>query len=146
MQENKRVRGQVHQLRAAVLLDESLDPELQLGYLESSLFDDTKGCDTMLIVGTSLKTKAAYDLVCELASTVHDSEGAVIYIEQSDLKVSRFGRFVDFHLKVDLQECCAAIGRTMDQVRYLYLTVTRPTILIVYRRICKTRPRTFGSK
>lgn len=98
-------------------MDEGFDPEIQSGYLETALFNEVNGCDTMLILGTSLKTKGPYDLVLDLANAVHDSEGLVIYVGHSELKPSRFGKLVDFHLKVDLQECCGAIMRQMDKVR-----------------------------
>lgn len=81
---------------------------------------EMEGCDTLLIVGTSLKTEGAYDLVLDLANVVHNSDGVVIYVDHADLKPARFGRFVDFHLKMDLQLCCEAIMKVMDQVSVLY--------------------------
>lgn len=126
-------------------MDEEIDRELQ-PYLCGSLLSEIEGCDTLLIVGTSLKAQSVYGLVCELARVVHQSDGVVVYIDQMDLGTARFGRVVDFHLKVELQDCFRVIQRTMDKVRSCGLYANWKLVLIAYHRTCRRQRRIFGLK
>lgn len=113
----KRSRGQIYNLRPAVLLNESIDPELLYdGTLYDSLMEEVGGSDLLLIVGTSLKTDSAFNLVRDLAETVHNSEGAVVLIDTAELKKGRLAQLVDFHLQMDAQVCAEAILSTIKKV------------------------------
>jgi NAD-dependent SIR2 family protein deacetylase len=112
------LRSSVFNLRPAVLLDEGLDPELQSGALYDSLLKDIEGCDLFLVVGTSLKTNGILNLARDIAEKVHESEGAVIYIDSTELKKGSFKTCVDFHFQMDVQACMTAVMDKMDKVCY----------------------------
>lgn len=112
-----RAQMQVHNLRPAVLLDESLDPELQGGELFESLVQKAKECDLLLIAGASLVTESIHHLVRDIAAVVHNADGAVVLIDTIAGKKNRFQQYVDFHLQMDVQSCSEAIMQVMDKVR-----------------------------
>jgi NAD-dependent SIR2 family protein deacetylase len=115
-QAGKRVRSLVHYLRPAVLLDENIDLEVQIGELYDLLIQVVKECDLLLIVGTSMRTNATSSLVQDLAGTIHQYDGVVVYIDIAELKPGRFKGYVDFHLKMDVHQCAIAVMEAMDKV------------------------------
>lgn len=105
-------------LRPAVLLDGEFEYELKAGYLVTTLMHEAEECDTLLVAGTRLKGDT-WTLVRELARIVREQEGAVVYLDRSDLSPVRsnnFGAVFDFHLKMDVQTCARAMLEALDKV------------------------------
>ncbi|KAG8762682.1 hypothetical protein FRC11_008065 [Ceratobasidium sp. 423] len=105
----------VYDLRPAVYLDERLVPDLQDVKSRIELLSLASSCQVLLIVGTSLSTPQAFQLVVELADKVHESEGVVVFINTKDLSKSRIAHFVDYHLQMDAQVCARFMLKVIAQ-------------------------------
>ncbi|KAG8720296.1 hypothetical protein FRC09_009789 [Ceratobasidium sp. 395] len=56
----------------------------------------------LLVIGTSIKTDGAAKLVKSLSRKVHDSGGAVVYIDRGKLAESTWARYFDVQLRTDI--------------------------------------------
>ncbi|KAG8721234.1 hypothetical protein FRC08_014786 [Ceratobasidium sp. 394] len=104
------------QLTHCTILDGRLDPDFCLDYMHTRLMHDVDDCDTLLIVGTTLRNDIG-QLVKDIASKVHDNEGAVVYIDKADTSTKSLAacrQHIDYHLMMDAQECAQAILNAMD--------------------------------
>ncbi|KAG8737869.1 hypothetical protein FRC10_007578 [Ceratobasidium sp. 414] len=85
-------------------------------YMHTRLLHDAEDCDTLLIVGTTLRNDIG-QLVKDLALRIHENEGAVVYIDQADTSsksLTACRQHIDYHLMLDVQECSHAILHAMD--------------------------------
>lgn len=102
---NPRARIIAKPLRANVLLDDSIDPNVRW----DRLLAEARNADTLLIAGASLKSTEAYCLLDELAQVVRSRDGAVVYINDADVMTTRLAHLIDFYLQVDVQACAQAL-------------------------------------
>ncbi|KAG8734299.1 hypothetical protein FRC10_011774 [Ceratobasidium sp. 414] len=117
----KRITVNPKPLRPAVLLDGQFEYELKAGYLVTTVAHEVEDCDTLLVVGTRLKGET-WTLVRDLARIVREREGAVVYLDRTDLSPVRSNHFnavFDFHLKMDVQTCAQAMLEILDKVGFL---------------------------
>lgn len=98
------------------MADEGLDYDLQAGKQLSKLLDAADNCDLLLVVGTSLKSEAFGSLVRDVARRVHSGEGVVVYIDRESLNARKWAHHVDFHLRLDIEQCAGLILECMDEV------------------------------
>ncbi|KAG9095657.1 hypothetical protein FRC06_009563 [Ceratobasidium sp. 370] len=102
--ENPRARIRPKPLRARVLLDGSIDPNVQW----DRIFAEAEGADTLLVAGTSLPSSDVYGMVDEIAQRIRRDGGVVVLIDTGDL-TPRMAHLLDFHLKLDIQQCARAM-------------------------------------
>ncbi|CUA75202.1 Eukaryotic translation initiation factor 3 subunit B [Rhizoctonia solani] len=103
-------------LRPAV--DIHLPTELQrVGDLRSEVMKEAKSCQLLLIVGLPLKSGEVYDLMRELASEVHHSYGAVVYVDNETIRGRNTSGIIDFHLQMDIEDFSSRILVEMDNHR-----------------------------
>jgi NAD-dependent SIR2 family protein deacetylase len=103
-------------LRPAVLLDERIDVDLQVGEQGDALLKSAEQCDLLLIAGTSLKSKHMMNLVQDIARIVHKAGGAVVLIDIAPINMRKWKSYIDFHLQVDIEQCAERIMAEMDKV------------------------------
>ncbi|KAG9103187.1 hypothetical protein FRC06_011844 [Ceratobasidium sp. 370] len=102
-------------LRPAVRSD--MDGDLQLGgATRDAVLEAAEGCNLLLVVGVSLKSRATFQLVRDMAAAIHAQYGAVIYVDRQAIKGIKTDHCIDFHLQVDAQLCSRRILRAMDEV------------------------------
>ncbi|KAG8734411.1 hypothetical protein FRC11_014257 [Ceratobasidium sp. 423] len=82
------------------------DPTKLAGYDE--------GCHLFLIVGAPPKDPDLLDVVRDLASSVHERDGAVVYIDPAPLHGTSQHDHIDIHLQGDIQE---TLGDILLQMR-----------------------------
>ncbi|KAG8737231.1 hypothetical protein FRC10_008417, partial [Ceratobasidium sp. 414] len=109
--ENPRARIRPKPLRARVLLDGSIDPNIQW----DRILAEAEGADTLLIAGTSLPSSDVYGMVDEIAQRIRRDGGAVVLIDTGDL-TPRLAHLLDFHLKLDIQQCACAMLNILQRV------------------------------
>ncbi|KAG8791748.1 hypothetical protein FRC12_008229 [Ceratobasidium sp. 428] len=56
----------------------------------------------LLVIGTSIKTDGAAKLVRSLSRKVHDSGGAVVYIDRGKLAGRTWAPYIDVQLRTDI--------------------------------------------
>jgi NAD-dependent SIR2 family protein deacetylase len=103
-------------LRPAVLLDERIDVDLQVGEQGDALLKSAERCDLLLIAGTSLKSKYMMNLVQDITRIVHKAGGAVVLIDIAPINMRKWKSSIDFHLQVDIEQCAERIMAEMDTV------------------------------
>ncbi|KAG8736225.1 hypothetical protein FRC10_009556, partial [Ceratobasidium sp. 414] len=86
------------------------------GKARDAVLEATEGCDLLLVVGVSLKSRATFQLVRDMAAAIHAQYGAVIYVDRQAIKGIKTDHCIDFHLQVDAQLCSQRIMRAMDEV------------------------------
>ncbi|KAG8714818.1 hypothetical protein FRC08_011407 [Ceratobasidium sp. 394] len=86
------------------------------GKMRENIISAAEGCNLLLVVGVSLKSRAIFTLVRDIAAAVHGQYGAVVYIDHKAIKGLKTDHCIDIHLKVDAQKCSEHIMRAMDQV------------------------------
>ncbi|KAG9095517.1 hypothetical protein FRC06_009708 [Ceratobasidium sp. 370] len=102
-------------LRPAVRSD--MDGDLQPGgKTRDAVLEAAEDCDLLLVVGVSLRSRATFKLVQDVATAIHGRYGAVIYVDPQAVKGIKIDHCIDFHLKVDAQLCSQRILRAMDEV------------------------------
>ncbi|KAG8730027.1 hypothetical protein FRC10_003203, partial [Ceratobasidium sp. 414] len=114
-QARERSRVSPKPLRANVLLDESVDPNVYANGRWEKLLVEADGADTLLVVGTSLRTNEICSLVDELTQRVHSNEGAVVFIDLEDHSVSQLAHMVDFFIQLDVQQCAETLLAILNQ-------------------------------
>ncbi|KAG9099177.1 hypothetical protein FRC06_005545 [Ceratobasidium sp. 370] len=111
----RRTHAKPQLLRANVLLDGSIDPNIHVNGTWDQVLLEAEGADALLIAGTSLNTPETCALVDELVCRVRANEGAVVFINIVDYSKSRLAHLMDFSLQIDAQECASTLLAIMDQ-------------------------------
>ncbi|CEL64038.1 hypothetical protein RSOLAG1IB_11022 [Rhizoctonia solani AG-1 IB] len=103
-------------LRPAVQANIGIDM-LPGGKLRNKVITGAKSTDLLLIAGISLQADEIMDLAQEIAEEVHGRYGGVVYIGEQPICGRTAKYHVDFHLKMDPDECAHHIFDAMERVR-----------------------------
>ncbi|KDN43800.1 hypothetical protein RSAG8_05793, partial [Rhizoctonia solani AG-8 WAC10335] len=86
------------------------------GKLRSKVIAAAESADLLLITGIYLQSDEIMDLVRELAEQIHGRYGGVVYIGPQPIRGRTTKYYVDFHLKMDVNECAEQLLVVMDQI------------------------------
>lgn len=88
------------------------------GKLRSKIIAAAESTDLLLVAGVSLQSDEMMDLFRELVEGVHGRYGGVVYIGPQPMRGRTTKYYVDFHLKMDVNECAERLLGVMDQVSW----------------------------
>ncbi|CCO33221.1 hypothetical protein BN14_07294 [Rhizoctonia solani AG-1 IB] len=103
-------------LRPAVQANIGIDM-LPGGKLRNKVITGAKSTDLLLIAGISLQADEIMDLAQEIAEEVHGRYGGVVYIGEQPICGRTAKYHVDFHLKMDPDECAHHIFDAMERLQ-----------------------------
>ncbi|KAG8688543.1 hypothetical protein FRC11_005237 [Ceratobasidium sp. 423] len=87
------------------------------GKLRDKVITSAEQADLLLIAGISLQSDEIMYLVREIADRIHGRYGGVVYIGEQPMRGRNAKYYVDFHLKMAVNECAQQILDAMDRVR-----------------------------
>ncbi|EUC54180.1 SIR2 family transcriptional regulator, partial [Rhizoctonia solani AG-3 Rhs1AP] len=104
-----------YSLRPAVQSSLGLDM-LPGGKIRNKVVTAAKGADLLIIAGISLQSDEIMELVREISEEIHARYGGVVYIGSQPIRGRTTKYYVDFHLKMDVDECAKQILGVMDRL------------------------------
>ncbi|CUA73439.1 helicase domain-containing protein [Rhizoctonia solani] len=87
------------------------------GKLRSKVVSSAASVDLLLIADISFQPDEIIDLAREIAEQVHGRYGGVVYIGPEAIRGRTTKYFIDFHLKMDVDECVQKILTVMDSLQ-----------------------------
>ncbi|EUC54287.1 hypothetical protein RSOL_036300, partial [Rhizoctonia solani AG-3 Rhs1AP] len=86
------------------------------GKIRNKVVTAAKGADLLIIAGISLQSDEIMELVREISEEIHARYGGVVYIGSQPIRGRTTKYYVDFHLKMDVDECAKQILGVMDRL------------------------------
>jgi hypothetical protein len=101
-------------LRPAV--QDSLGSSILFGDDRALLQQTVESSQLLLILGAPPKSPELVQLTRDLAASIHETYGAVIYVDPEPLQGRHMYDYIDLHLQSDVQEAIAEVMQEMNRV------------------------------
>ncbi|KDN33546.1 hypothetical protein RSAG8_13360, partial [Rhizoctonia solani AG-8 WAC10335] len=87
------------------------------GKLRNKIVAAAECADLLLIAGISLQSDEILELVREIVEQIHGRYGGVVYIGAQPIRGRGTKYYIDFHLKMDVNECAERLLGVMDRLK-----------------------------
>jgi hypothetical protein len=101
-------------------VQDSLGSSILFGEDRALLQQTAAGSQLLLILGAPPKSPELVQLCRDLATSVHETYGAVIYIDPEPLQGRHMYDHIDLHLQSDVKDAIAEVMQEMNRVSCAY--------------------------